>query len=188
MGECLLVEEDDEVRALFEPTTPSFVATPKILHGISLASSIFSLSATPDALASQLSDALLERVAMQVLGSDVGDDDWQRATISSAGGLYGAAVTYKYPTNYNKKFFACLNPECGINTRVDARLLGIAATIHAHVYLAERSEGYEVGRRHMNTASGLREYCYQAAGKAGFADFTEALFDLLCADLLEDES
>lgn len=182
-----MVEEDDEVRALFEPMTPSFVATPKILHGISLASSIFSLSATPDALASQLSDSLLEKIATQVLGSDVENDDWQRATISSAGGLYGAAATYKYPTNHNKKFFTCLNPECGLNARVDARLIGIAATIHAHVYLAECSKSYEAGRQHMNAASGLRDYCYQAAGKVGFADFTEALFDLLCADLLRDE-
>lgn len=187
-----MIDEDDEAEldALFAPIIVKYVKTPKVLHGVTISNNMLFSGNMYGFSGQKLDYQLLTRVVSVVLGGDAEDDDWEQAVISSTGGYRGTAVVYSYPINSNKKFYRCLNLDCGVNSKVDARLLGIAATIHAHIYLSQKTSDYDIQRKHLNAAGGLRDYCYQVAGRAGFEEFTLTLCELLCADLLtfyEDE-
>lgn len=184
--EVALVEEDDEVRALFSPTTPSFVKTPNMLNGMQLTNSIFGGSSFLRSSESMIEDILLRRTISEVFGIQDLDDDWVQLVIGSVSNAKGGAVSYYHPVNRNKKYYHCINMDCGIDIRVDGKLIGIAATIHCHIYMSQLTDDYNQSRKHMNAAGELRDYCYTSAGKAGYSEFTTTLFDLLCADVLED--
>lgn len=182
-----MIEEDDEVRALFSPTTPSFIKTPNMLNGMQLTNGVLGVSSFLKSAESIIDESLLRRTIGEIFGIKDLEDDWVHVIIGSVSNVKGGGVSYYSPINSNKKYYHCINMDCGIDIKVDARLIGIAATIHCHIYMSQLTDDYNQSRKHMSAASQLRDYCYTSAGKAGYSEFTTTLFDLLCADVLDDD-
>ena len=158
-----------------------------MLNGMQLTNSIFGGASLLKSVEIAIDESLLRRTMGEIFGIQDLEDDWVHLIIGSISNTKGGAVAYYRPINSNKKYYHCVNMDCGIDTRVDGRLIGIAATIHCHIYMSQLTEDYNESRKHMNAASELRDYCYMSAGKAGYSEFTTTLFDLLCADVLTDD-